>query len=67
MKNISENIARIETKVDMIHELITKINGKIEDHEKRIRTLEKDKSYLFGLASSGLIGSIIALIKSLFK
>lgn len=60
-ENLIEIIARIDQKLEGIEEYLKKINGKIEDHEKRIRELEQVKWQALAIVS--LIPIVFMILK----
>lgn len=60
-ENLIEIIARIDQKLEGIEEYLKKINGKIEDHEKRIRELERVKWQALAIVS--LIPIVFMVLK----
>ncbi len=62
-------IARIDERTKLILQRLDKINGKIEDHEKRIESLEKEqekhKSY-FKMIGAVLGSALTAIVGVIF-
>ncbi len=73
---MSFTLGEITSKLDGMHEDIKKTNGKVENHEKRIDTLEETESnrkavkkYMAGVWAlvGGLISQAATLAWSVFK
>ena len=66
---IFEEMGEIKAKVDLIYDIqvsnFKRINGTIQDHEKRIRKLENFSGRLIGAII--ILNVIIALVITIFK
>lgn len=67
IKEIDEKVIRLESKIDLVLELLKRQNGILEDHENRLRDLEKTKNKVIGVSVSSLFTAILSIIKSFLK
>lgn len=71
-EGVKQAIARIDERTHMILERLDKINGKLEEHEKRITDIEKiqakHSSYfkIFGGALTTFGAALVGFVKELF-
>ncbi len=67
-QNQIEILARIDERLNKIEEYLEKLNGKLLDHDVRLRDLEKLKWQIVAYASIiPIIISVIAIIIKIFK
>lgn len=67
IKELEEKVIRLESKIDLVLELLKRQNGALEDHENRLRDLEKTKNKVIGVSVSSLITAMLSIIKSFLK